>query len=78
MDPGEMIAKLDIIYMMSDVEEFNAFKLGKIKTEEMPHELFSHESFDQNSDLRRDYEERIKDKIDISNVPSDLKLEFLS
>ncbi|EPB86876.1 hypothetical protein HMPREF1544_06302 [Mucor circinelloides 1006PhL] len=63
---------------MSDVEEFNAFKSGKIKTEEMPHELFSHESFDQNSDLRRDYEERIKDKIDISNVPSDLKLEFLS
>lgn len=61
---------------MSEIEEFKAFKLGKLNEEMLSNELFSCEVQDD-MDLDK-YEDKIKDKIDISNVPSDIKKDFLS
>ncbi|KAG1096307.1 hypothetical protein G6F42_018388 [Rhizopus arrhizus] len=75
LEPGELIANMDVIYM-SEIEEFKAFKLGKLNEEMLSNELFSCEVQDD-MDLDK-YEDKIKDKIDISNVPSDIKKDFLS
>jgi hypothetical protein len=72
-EPGELIAILDVIYM-SEIAEFNAYKVGKLKVEEMTNELFCNDIQDFEY---KEYEERINDKIDISNVPSNIKREFL-
>ena len=64
-ESGDLIATLDVIYM-SEVAEFNAYKVGKLKNEKITNEFFSNkiQGFDFGT-----YEERINDKIDISNVP---------
>ena len=72
-EPGDLIATLDVIYM-SEIAEFNAYKVGKLKVEEMTNELFCNDIQDFEY---KEYEERINDKIDISNVPSNIKREFL-
>ncbi|KAG2190276.1 hypothetical protein INT46_007762 [Mucor plumbeus] len=73
-EPGDLIATLDIIYM-SKIAEFNAYKVGKLKLEEIAtNELFCNDIGDFDYE---NYEERINDKIDISNVPSDIKKKFL-
>lgn len=75
LEPDDVIADLEVIYM-SDVEEFKAYKMGNLNIEELSNELCSqeiHEDFNH-----EEYEDKIKEKIDISNVPSDLKIAFLS
>ncbi|CEP06850.1 hypothetical protein, partial, partial [Parasitella parasitica] len=74
LDPGDPIATLDVIYM-SEIDEFKAFKVGNFKPDDNCHDLFCYDVQDD-VDIRQ-YEETIQDKIDISNVPKDVKKEFL-
>jgi len=76
--PNEPLARLEIIYE-KDVVEFNAYQVSSPdKNNFGPLELFSNDSsIGETIDLD-EYENKVKTKIDISNVPPEVKDGFLT